>query len=741
MTAIVDGTSTCVEPRRRPSSGCCERAARRARRRSLVHRLACGRDQRAHSVDGAPPTERRPSAAGPMPRPELDDRPPASATTATPATSCGSCVWASRRRCCCSCWSELAPTRATAARPTSADGDAARRGAVRQLLLGVVQVVARRRAGGRRAPSLVVRRRWRRLGTVLARGRCRCGRRRPAARRRSRRPARRRPRRRHVARSRRVPVAGVRRRGDRRVRRRQAVAVAALAARRRPRGPGRRRGRRRGRHRGRARAGAGRAPAVASPAPRSWSRSARRTAARAGVGRRGAARRRARRRAPRPARGRPAAGPSCTGRLAADGAPAFVKVYGQDSRDADLLYRGVPPVVLRGSGDEVARRRSRRRSSTRRSCCCSPSAAGSPARRCAASWPLADGSMVLAMDDVGGRRLDELPDRRPSTTTCSSRLAAGRRAARGRARPRLAARRQRPGRRRPRTRSSSTSASARRRPTPGPQAIDRAELLASLAALVGPEAAVGAAAAWSRPRDLAAAMPYLQPLALSAATRRTVVEVARCAACATAIADGDRAEPVAARAARAGPAAHARHDRRRSPARSTCCCRSSPTSTTASTRCARPTGAWLAGALVMSVLTYVAAAIGMMGGVRERPAVRPHRAGRTGVVVRQPGHAGERRRDGAQRPLHAEGRGRRRPRRSPASGSTCSPAASSTSCCSSSSSRGPGGAAATAFAIPSSSTLLVVIAVVLAVAGAGPRHPAGSRPGRAPTCCPRCASR
>ena len=52
------------------------------------------------------------------------------------------------------------------------------------------------------------------------------------------------------------------------------------------------------------------------------------------------------------------------------------------------------------------------------------------------------------------------------------------------------------------------------------QAIDRAELLASLTALVGPAAAVASAARVLSVTDLASTMPYLQPLALSAATRR-----------------------------------------------------------------------------------------------------------------------------------------------------------------------------------------------------------------------------
>ena len=65
---------------------------------------------------------------------------------------------------------------------------------------------------------------------------------------------------------------------------------------------------------------------------------------------------------------------------------------------------------------------------------------------------------------------------------------------------------------------------------------------------------------------------------------------------------------------------------------------------------------WLAGAVVMSALTYVASAIGIgrrRPGSDSRSCRRP---GGAGVVVRQPGHAGQRRRHGAQRPLPAEGR-------------------------------------------------------------------------------------
>ena len=52
------------------------------------------------------------------------------------------------------------------------------------------------------------------------------------------------------------------------------------------------------------------------------------------------------------------------------------------------------------------------------------------------------------------------------------------------------------------------------------QAFDRAELVVSLATVAGPEAATASAARTLTPADLAAATPFVQPLALTAATRR-----------------------------------------------------------------------------------------------------------------------------------------------------------------------------------------------------------------------------
>ena len=129
--------------------------------------------------------------------------------------------------------------------------------------------------------------------------------------------------------------------------------------------------------------------------------------------------------------------------------------------------------------------------------------------------------MVLAMEDVGGRRLDDARRRTSSTTSCSTRCGARSPTLHGAAhRPPGAAGRERARRRRT-ARSLIDFGFAEESADRRLQAIDRAELLASLAVLVGADARgrVGARGS-SAPTTLAAAMPYLQPLALSAATRK-----------------------------------------------------------------------------------------------------------------------------------------------------------------------------------------------------------------------------
>ena len=255
------------------------------------------------------------------------------------------------------------------------------------------------------------------------------------------------------------------------------------------------------------------------PGRRSWSRSARRTAVRPLPRSRPRSRRRTR--VSRLDLERAAGGRSQLYRATTPEGPLFLKVYGQDSRDADLLYRSYRSLVLRESGDRWLASALEREVEHEALLLLLAGPAGVACPSLRAVVPLPDGSMVLAMEDVGGRRLDELSadELDPS---CSTRLWRQVRAlhAAGLAHRSL------------RTANvlvtgdgapvlidfgaASASSSARA------QAIDRAELLASLAAAVGVDDAVASAARVLDPADLAAAMPYLQPLALSAATRRAV---------------------------------------------------------------------------------------------------------------------------------------------------------------------------------------------------------------------------
>ena len=92
--------------------------------------------------------------------------------------------------------------------------------------------------------------------------------------------------------------------------------------------------------------------------------------------------------------------------LTADG-PTFLKVYAQDSRDADLLYRTYRTTILRDPGSTMSS--SLHRDVEHEALLLLLAERGGvtcPGLRAIVGLP--DGSMVLAMDDVGGHRLDEL---------------------------------------------------------------------------------------------------------------------------------------------------------------------------------------------------------------------------------------------------------------------------------------------------------------------------------------------
>ena len=87
-----------------------------------------------------------------------------------------------------------------------------------------------------------------------------------------------------------------------------------------------------------------------------------------------------------------------------DGSSAFVKVYGRDSRDADLLYRSYRMLVLRDPGDEWLGASMERAVEHEGLLLLLARRAGVRCPDLRAMVSLPDGSMVLAMEDVGDVR-------------------------------------------------------------------------------------------------------------------------------------------------------------------------------------------------------------------------------------------------------------------------------------------------------------------------------------------------
>ena len=300
--------------------------------------------------------------------------------------------------------------------------------------------------------------------------------------------------------------------------------------------------------------------------------------------------------------------------LLADGSRTFVKVYAHDSRDADLLYRGYRTALLRDAGDEWPRSSLERHAEHEGLILLLARRAGvrCPDLRGLASLP--DGSMVVAMEDVPGRPLDTFAPEAlgPDLLEAVWREAAALHAAG------IAHRALRP--------ANIVVAedgpvivdlgTAEAPADPRLQAIDRAELLVSLAERVGPERALSSAARVLPPGDLAASAAFLQPLAISAATRKdaskSLLRTLR-----TDIATVTEQEPE--------PLEQLVRVRPRTLVLIA-------TLTGAfyfllpqlanvddSIRAMRSANwAWLAGAVVLSGSTYVAAAVSMAGGVRQR---------------------------------------------------------------------------------------------------------------------------
>ena len=199
----------------------------------------------------------------------------------------------------------------------------------------------------------------------------------------------------------------------------------------------------------------------------------------------------------------------------------FVKVVGSDQRDADLLYRAWRGIRLRGVGDT-------RPAASLFKAVEHEALLGVMAERAGVAVPHVgqviradDGSVLLTMELVAGRSLDEVPADRITDPLARSlwrevgRLHQARIAHRSLHGSNIMIGQD----------GSAVLADfsfAELAATSRQRAIDVAELLTSLAGRIGPDRAVATAAAAIGAGGVAAAVPLLQPLALSAGTRRAI---------------------------------------------------------------------------------------------------------------------------------------------------------------------------------------------------------------------------
>jgi glycosyltransferase 2 family protein len=206
---------------------------------------------------------------------------------------------------------------------------------------------------------------------------------------------------------------------------------------------------------------------------------------------------------------------------AEDGEPLFIKVLGSDQRDADLLYRACRFIRLRDIGDT-------RPAASLIQAVEHQALVAVMAERAGVTVPAvrqviktADGSALLVMERVNGSSLGQIPGQDISDAMLGElwkqvdRLHWAKIAHRS-------------------LRDANIMVDRTCRPwivdfsfselsaTQRQMALDVAELLASLAAMIGADRAVAGAAAVIGPHGVAAAVPLLQPLALSASTRHAV---------------------------------------------------------------------------------------------------------------------------------------------------------------------------------------------------------------------------
>jgi glycosyltransferase 2 family protein len=204
-----------------------------------------------------------------------------------------------------------------------------------------------------------------------------------------------------------------------------------------------------------------------------------------------------------------------------DGEPLFIKVLGSDQRDADLLYRAYRFIRLRGVGDA-------RPAASLLQAVEHQALTAVMAERAGVAVPAirqvikaADGSVLVVMARVNGCSLGQIPAEDISDTMLRelwdqvNRLHRARIAHRSLDAANIMV--DRAGRPWIVDFSFSELGATQRQ-----MALDVAELLASLAAVIGADRAVAGAVAVIGPDGVAAAVPLLQPLALSAGTRRAI---------------------------------------------------------------------------------------------------------------------------------------------------------------------------------------------------------------------------
>ena len=300
-----------------------------------------------------------------------------------------------------------------------------------------------------------------------------------------------------------------------------------------------------------------------------------------------------------------------------DGRALFIKVLGADQRDADLLYRAWRFIRLRDVGDTRPAASLIQAAEHQALVAVMAQRAGVAVPAVRQVITTADGSAVLAMDRVDGRSLDLIPARRVDDamlrqlwtqvdTLHRARIAhRSLRAANimvdGTARPWIVD-------------FSFAELGATQRQI----ALDVAELLASLAVIAGADRAVAAAAAVIGPDGVAAAVPLLQPLALSAGTRRAIArqdglltQTRQAAAAASGRTDTDlarvqrvRPRTLFAVAAAAGAYYYLLPELAKVPS--------------SWQAVQSPNWAWVPLVIALSAVTYLASAIGLMGAISQR---------------------------------------------------------------------------------------------------------------------------